>query len=280
MLKKTPALEQAVKEAMEHAVEIKSAFTDAQHLFSGALKQRDAILIHFHKALGSKADQIIASLQKMVGVPLAQGQKVDKDSPQMSRIVDYATQIAQSAGDAKVGIYHLLMALIADPYNSVNKFMTGQGVDMTDLQTSLTDHKGALIVSADVSSAIVNAQQVAVEMESDILDTGHLLIGVVNSKSDDAGLMRTTFGWDPKTLDAVARKLLNKEPFPKEWKNEDVSPSVKEAINKGKEIASSKGDDHFRLPHLLWGIMSVSGGTGSKALKGYGINLEKIEEIL
>lgn len=280
MLKKTPAFEQAVKEAKEHAVDLKSAFTDAQHLLYGALKQRDAILIHFHKALGQKADQVIASLQKMVGAPLQSGKQVEKESPQMTRIVDYAIQIAQSAGDPKVGIYHLLMALIADPYNTVNKFMTEQGVDMAALQNSLTDHKGALIVSGDVNNAIVNAQQVAAELDSDVLDTGHLLIGIVTSQSEDASLMRTKFGWDPKTLDAVTRKLLKREQFPKEWRNKDVSPPVMDAIKKGKEIASSKGDDHFRLPHLLWGIMSVPEGTGSKALKGYGINLEKIEEIL
>jgi ATP-dependent Clp protease ATP-binding subunit ClpB len=119
--------------------------------------------------------------------------------------------------------------------------------------------------------AIQNAQQIAVNLEQQTIDTSHILKAMLGDDDNMVELLLKKVDVNIPALEKELDLLINSIPKSPGSDKQFLSSDANKAISTAKGLLAEFGDDYISLELLLLGILSGNDRT-AKAVKGLGAN--------
>jgi ATP-dependent Clp protease ATP-binding subunit ClpB len=119
--------------------------------------------------------------------------------------------------------------------------------------------------------SILKAQSIARERSSQMVDTAHLLKGILAEDDNVASFVLGKAGVNMNMFESQLEQLLASYPKIETEEKQYLTNDAQRAINKANEIAKKIGDEFIAVEIVLLGIASGSDKT-AKLLKGNGAN--------
>ena len=157
MEKLTHKAQQAVVNAQQMATEQGHPQTDALHLLSSLLSDRQGLVHPALKAANASADQLTEMVDSELSrLPSATGGSAPQPTPNLSRALGAATQAAAKMGDDFVSTEHLLLGL-AQTEGKAKRLLELNGLTQRDLEQAVTQVRGGAKVTTQSPEATFQA---------------------------------------------------------------------------------------------------------------------------
>ena len=129
--------------------------------------------------------------------------RLDKLTQNSREALEYAQQLAESKSHAEIGGLHLLRGLLANQESIVRDILIDTGVEINKLENALETKLESLprvtggnrlYMSPDLDKALRISFEEAERMKDEYISVEHLLIGLLENKSDPASRLLSEAG--------------------------------------------------------------------------------------
>ena len=174
---------------------------------------------------------------------------------------EFAQQLAESKSHAEISGLHLLKGLLARDEGIVTDLLAMSGVDVNRLTNQVDDEieklpkisgTHQLYISNDLNKILQNAESEADRLKDEFVSIEHILLGMIEVKSDRASQILTTMGLNRDKLYATMSKIrggqrvTDENPETKYKVLEKYSRDLTELARKGKLDPVIGRDDEIR----------------------------------
>ncbi|UCE66890.1 MAG: ATP-dependent chaperone ClpB [Candidatus Zixiibacteriota bacterium] len=148
--------------------------------------------------------------------------RFDRLTQNSREALEYAQQLAGSKNHAEVGGLHLLKGLLSNHESIVRDVLVETGVDILKLESSLENRleslprvSGAnrLYMSPELDKALQISFEEAEGLKDEFVSVEHLLIGLIEAKSDPASQLLSESGVTKDKIYSVMRNIRGNQPI-------------------------------------------------------------------
>ena len=187
--------------------------------------------------------------------------RLEKLTQSSREALEYAQELADSKSHAEITGMHLLKGLLSRDEGIVNDLLTESGVDINRLLTRVDDEIEMLprvsgphqiYISPDLQKILQVAQSEADRLKDDFVSVEHILIGMVDVKSDKASQVLSEMGLSKDRLYAAMsrvrgnQRVTDENPESKYKVLEKYSRDLTALAKKGKLDPVIGRDDEIR----------------------------------
>ena len=241
-LPQTPRAKQVIECAIEEARALNHSYVGTEHILLGLLRVTDGIAARVLRNLGLKLEDVRQEVLNLLGT----GTGRTSDAPlwglgpevpwlempvrlgdRARRVMASASREARQSQQEHVRTEHVLLALVEESNGLAGVALTSLGVDIEKLRPAVAKlvpsgpapaPPGGPEPSDPVKEAIWRAAEAAYRQDCPLIDTGHLLAGLIQDPQSTAAQVLTSLG---PQLDTIRAKVLelrasgcNDEPRP------------------------------------------------------------------
>lgn len=296
----TEQTRRALQDARQEASENGSACVEPEHILLAVLRGDHSEACAELRRSGHAAQPIYADLCAMLDVPLPEAERATPHSPEQTvlsahseRVLALAARIAAQFGRYHLGTDHLLMALIAEPNETLVALWKRHGVTVTEATT--TENRIASISASAVNAPVIAdaprqlyqrsawnrytfaARQAISVAATEARQSGHnrllppfLLAGILHESDTVAANALRQMGAGRNDLRVALADSLEPGTDGDNGRELVFGSRALSALAEGERIAQTLGDKHIGTEHLLLGLLAGEGETAT-LLKNRGI---------
>ncbi|UCC80484.1 MAG: ATP-dependent chaperone ClpB [Candidatus Zixiibacteriota bacterium] len=147
--------------------------------------------------------------------------RFDKLTQNSREALEYAQQLAESRNHAEIGGLHLLRGLISNHESIVRDILVEAGVNVAELESNLDSKldslpgvsgSNRLYMSPDLDRALRIAFEEAGRLKDEFISVEHLLIGLIEVKSDPASQLLAESGVTKDKIYSIMQKIRGNQP--------------------------------------------------------------------
>jgi len=124
------------------------------------------------------------------------------------------------------------------------------------------------------------ARQEAQRLNSDVVGTEHILLGIVEEGSGVAAKVLKNLNIDLKMVRQEIEKLISPGPPVVTLGQIPFSPRAKRVMDLAREVSTNMGQEIVGTEHLLLGILREGEGVAAQVLMNLGVKLDDVQEII
>lgn len=303
--------------AQEEAGRLGESFVTTEHLLLGLVKENDGAAARILERMGVSPDQIRLEVER--GVTRGDGRLGQdmQLTPRAKRIIDLAYDEARQLNNNYIGTEHLLLGLVREGDGLAARVLGKLGVtleraraEVLDLQTSQestgptpqTDRPVeelssveklrrkldmAFPAEADLwrrfaeqsLRVVITASEVARALGQRVVDTEHLLIGLLRESDSVANGIIERLGADPDQIESQAMNEITVGDF-SDTKNMQLSDhaacSLLLAAKRARDVRGGPAGSE----HLLLGMLVEGRGQAARILAKFDLDEEKVSQSI
>jgi ATP-dependent Clp protease ATP-binding subunit ClpA len=199
-------------------------------------------------------------------------------------VLEFALQEAFDFGHGHVGTEHLLVGLLREQGIAANA-LAAAGIDLGAVTKQLPARGPAAEAAGlerspfsrftDRSRQAMDLARVhSLRLNHDYIDTGHMLLGLLDEGSGVAADVLKALRVDPEVIRSGVQRLVSPGPARVTQKQLPFTPAAKRALEFTLEEARGLGHDYLGTEHLLLGLIRERKGSAARVLASLGVSYE------
>lgn len=296
----TPPARRALSNAQEEALQLQHDTLGTEHLLLGLIRERGGLAGKVLENLGLYAHHVRPRLLQLTDIQPEPDAEIMGLSYAYKRVLDYASQESRARNHSLIGTGHLLFHLLRftddpsiralrrlnikpdDVYIQMRQYVRVQstflegveGVDELLLDDWLVDF------TIGTRAAFSEALAESMRLDHRILDTGHLLMGLLLQEEDVVAEILHHYGVKRRRVRGLIELMTARDSrlaiFPM-----SLSTDLKEALKITFDEVRQNSYNAVDTPHLLLGLVSQTDTVAAKIFRQLKIDREALrQEIL
>ena len=296
----TTAARRVLSIAQEEALEFQHDMLGTEHLLLGLIRERTGLAGQVLENLGLRAHHVRPRLLQLSEIQPNPDAEIMGLSYTYKRVLDYASQESRARNHALIGTGHLLfhlMRFVDDPsiralrrlniksqdvYDQLGHYVKVQatfleGVEGTD---ELFDDEQLIDFTAGTRAVFSQALAESMRLDHRILDTGHLLMGLLLQEENTVASIMQDYGVKRRRVRGLIELMTARDSrlaiFPM-----SLSPDLKAAMKITFDEVRRSDYNAVDMPHLLLGLVSQNDTVATKIFRQLKIDRNELRhEIL
>jgi ATP-dependent Clp protease ATP-binding subunit ClpA len=226
--------------------------------------------------------------------------KMERFTRRSRRVLSLAQEEAERMHSAEIDTGHLLIGLLREGDGIAGRVLTDLDLDVRRVQDLLENlvqpraDDAQLDLSAGTKKVLEFAVDEVRKLNSQEIDTEHLLLGIVRQTDGTAIEILKQLGVSPDKVRSQVLQVLSEKPLPAETPSvggqqilHSAKADMKRFTQRARRVLSLAQEEAERTQsteigteHLLLGLLREEGGVGGRVLRGLGLSIERIEMVL
>jgi ATP-dependent Clp protease ATP-binding subunit ClpA len=296
----TPPARRALSIAQEEALELQHDMLGTEHLLLGLIRERAGLAGQVLENMGLYAHYVRPRLLQLTDIQPAPNAEIMGLSYAYKRVLDYASQESRARNHSLISTGHLLFHLLRftdDPsvralrrlnikpqevYKQMGHYVRVQSTFLEGVEGIDELFPDDWLVDFTMGTRTVFADALAESMRLDhrILDTGHLLMGLLLQEDGIVAEILQDYGVKRRRVRGLIELMTARDSrlaiFPM-----SLSTDLKDALKITFDVVHQSSYNAVDTPHLLLGLVSQTDTVAAKIFRQLRIDREALhQEIL
>jgi ATP-dependent Clp protease ATP-binding subunit ClpA len=287
--KLTPRAQQTLFLARKEAAGLNDNMVGAEHVLLGLILLGQGCAVDVLHKLNVNLEAVRLAIENSFPNQQPQSTREIRFTPGYKKVLALALNEAKAFNHEFLGTEHFLLGLLNGADGIAARILQTQQLDIDRVRQEILYELDPLGMggSGQRPNLNTNAQQVlalahkeAAQRGHNVIDTEHLLLGLITGGEPSAVKILGMTGWDLPAIRSEAEKLMTPTRDRSIVGQIPQSPSAIKALALGVSEAAASNRSQSGPAHLLLGLMAEGHGIAAQVLQKVGLTIEGARQKL